>query len=998
MKKFFALMMALALLCTSMTAFADQTGCQHNPETDEEIVVEPTCTEAGYTALKCGNATCGVEYNRVDYDALGHDFSVVVETKEATEEEEGYVVRKCSRCEETDTEVLEKLPASQPTPPAYEPKFTPERPELYGELVEINDPVHTHGYELKGSHKEPTCTEKGETTYFCADCGDSFIVYVKEKGHQIVEGTTTSITVKDPTCTEMGVTQYTGCGLCGSASNPTVWTVTNIAKLGHTYEGETKPDKVIDATCTEPKKEIYVCDRCGDEHTVEVGTKLGHTWERKGYEETHDHAIEPATCTTPGKEGQAIVCSDCGAIQPGSLTGVEVVPVLNHQKWLEDHSDYYYTVVKNEDGEVIEVNVDPSVDPGVNEIDPSEEIKALDKPTHGGQYYIVTGIYGALEIVYTPETCLETGLITVTCKECDAHIEQVIPASGHDWVIEGDSEGNSIKDCTKPNAILLKCKNCGLEKNSQIEAKPAHTIVDEDGNVIGDVVGYAQKKYTDRSIVKYYEKDYNDAFGHIATCADYYKIVKCRVCEQEELVLVKGSGKHNSKGATNYIYKKETCTTDGYELFECADCKYPQVIPHAATGHHMINGKTLKAPTCTESGLRETVCDQCAVTDAKTGKVTYVYSETEEIPAIGHHYVTTTIQPDCRNGLMGQTYKVCSLCGDKVIIKTWSGHTPKDGKYTTKTDATCTKDGIQSFVCGICHEYVTETIPALGHTFDVDTEDLKFVHEKLCGDGTEDDCEAATCKGGASHGTIHKIKCDRCNEVLTWEVDNEPADHTMYNTEGKLNNFVITKLPTCESTGLATYKCSLCGDIVEDYVLPALPHNLTPKFNAKRGAYDIVCTPIEIHTDNTEKLQKMLYSRYEKQVADAIWSRLIGASSQYVAGIGCNYVDEVVIEKTEYAVSQISELRGQIELKDEDTMAPLRDAYVRITWRYTLANGDTVGFTTCREVRADGTFKLTGLSAPEGSHCDFIYVEVVSDPDADELSVGEYNTYGTKSL
>ena len=71
---------------------------------------------------------------------------------------------------------------------------------------------------------------------------------------------------------------------------------------------------------------------------------------------------------------------------------------------------------------------------------------------------------------------------------------------------------------------------------------------------------------------------------------------------------------------------------------------------------------------------------------------------------------------------------------------------------------------------------------------------------------------------------------------------------------------------------------------------------------------------------------------------------------------------------------------------------------VRVTWRYTQANGDTVSFVTVRSVNDNGTFRLTGLSVPSGWTCDFIYAEVVSNPDADELGFGEYATYGSAAL
>ena len=82
-------------------------------------------------------------------------------------------------------------------------------------------------------------------------------------------------------------------------------------------------------------------------------------------------------------------------------------------------------------------------------------------------------------------------------------------------------------------------------------------------------------------------------------------------------------------------------------------------------------------------------------------------------------------------------------------------------------------------------------------------------------------------------------------------------------------------------------------------------------------------------------------------------------------------------------------------------------AYVRITWRYELANGDTVGFKACLPVTVVenanngckiGTFKPSGLTAPYGSTLIDCFVEVVADADADLKPMGSYATYGSDEL
>ena len=67
-------------------------------------VTAPTCTEQGYTTYTCD---CGEDSYDDDYiPALGHDFSVLIDSKAATAVEDGHITNKCSRCDETDTTVF----------------------------------------------------------------------------------------------------------------------------------------------------------------------------------------------------------------------------------------------------------------------------------------------------------------------------------------------------------------------------------------------------------------------------------------------------------------------------------------------------------------------------------------------------------------------------------------------------------------------------------------------------------------------------------------------------------------------------------------------------------------------------------------------------------------------------------------------------------------------------------------------------------------------------
>ena len=65
---------------------------------DEGIIVEPTCTDSGYTQYTC--EVCGHDKISDVIEALGHEYEAI-EVVEPTETEEGYTVYKCNRCGDT---------------------------------------------------------------------------------------------------------------------------------------------------------------------------------------------------------------------------------------------------------------------------------------------------------------------------------------------------------------------------------------------------------------------------------------------------------------------------------------------------------------------------------------------------------------------------------------------------------------------------------------------------------------------------------------------------------------------------------------------------------------------------------------------------------------------------------------------------------------------------------------------------------------------------------
>lgn len=87
----------------------------------------------------------------------------------------------------------------------------------------------------------------------------------------------------------------------------------------------------------------------------------------------------------------------------------------------------------------------------------------------------------------------------------------------------------------------------------------------------------------------------------------------------------------------------QKCQVCDYEISE-SDGSLP-------TGHDYTS-TTVRAATCTEEGLRRSVCDICG------------YSYETRIPAVGHNYQITDVKSS--NGNTRRTY-TCSVCGDSYV-------------------------------------------------------------------------------------------------------------------------------------------------------------------------------------------------------------------------------------------------------------------------------------------------------------------------------------------
>lgn len=942
MKKLVALLMALALLCTSIGAFAE-----------EEIVEEPAAAP-------------------------------VVET-EATEEEVAE----------------EETPAAIVSGDEYDLTTKTIVPKGVGHNFDKHK-----GYAAKSNPEEINC-KPVTLQYYCITCGKVVSIIDYSEGEHEFDETKVKKTVVDPDCLNNGKYVYEGtCTVCGmkNAKKEVV-----ILALGHKLPEE--PAEVKKPTCTEDGYKVFICENknCPNEDNkviVANGTATNHQWTTEAKYEF----LNPATCKEPGSYGFTKVCTVCGTPDTESQEDIVVVTLKSHQDILDEMAkkDAFYK--KAADGKI---EIAEGIDEGETYIDEDPVTKSEYNKTEpaAGEPDPVVGKYGKLKVVYTPATCTEKGRVTVTCVECGATIDQELDAEGHIMKTESNVEGQP-EDCTKGGIVRAYCtKGCGYTVNQTTPAATAHEFPEIPTSYEQELPGGSVKTYA--------------TLNEVPKCQEYYEVYKCANCKVTKKVAKAATVDHTPVNGTS-AKKDATCLEDGIEYFECANCNQTIVKTLKATGHKLAPYNVIKAATCTEEGVRALACT--AKGCAKFGKdadgnaivVKSVSNEegvkTTKIPTIQHVFDKVTEGEACSETIT--TYDKCVMCGQKKNVKVVTGHTPIASTKETVKAADCVNPGLETFTCATCGQFIKYETPALGHTYqrhdgvvwtiEQVKEDHEDENDANCAKNALYNCDAAKCETDKKH----VLKCTACGDkgTLTWTEEGTALDkHTCYKSKTALvDSFTVVEAPTCEKAGYAMYNCNTCNTL-QRYELPKLDHNLVAEFDEKTSTWKFTCQPI--YKTNTpaqgtfglSKLNELLVGYDDAAIVAKVKAKiLLGvADGKVIGAFGKDaHTIEIPVVAPKYDVTSKDGV-GVITLQDKDGMDKLATAYVRITWRYQLANGDTVGFKACLPVTLDakhetGTFKLSGLSAPRGSKLLDRYVEVVTDADADlkQMNTGAYDTYG----
>ena len=730
----------------------------------KSVVTAPTCTEQGYTTHTC--TVCGDSYIDSYVNTTGHKFGNWFVTKAATCTEDGQEQRDCANCDHYETRTVEAT-----------------------------------GHDYKSVVTDPTCTERGYTTHTCTLCGHSYVdSYVNQTGHKFGNWYVT----KNASCTEDGQ-ERRDCANCDHFETRT------IEATGHDYKSV-----VTEPTCTEQGYTTHNCANCGDSYVDSYVSPTGHKF-------GNWYVTKNATCTEDGSERRD--CANCDHYETRVIdaTGhdyrsVVTAPTCTERGYTthtcsvcgDSYVDSYVDATGHKFGNWIVTKAATCTEDGTERRDCENcdhyETRTIEATGHN------------YKSVVTAPTCTEQGYTTHTCAKCgDSYVDSYVDATGHKF---GNWYVTKAATCEEEGTERRDCANCDHYETRTI------TATGHNYKSVVTAPTCTEQGYTTHTCTvcgDSYVDSWVNATGHKfdswvvtkeATCTeDGQERRDCQNCDHYETRTIEATG-HDYKS----VVTAPTCTEQGYTTHTCTVCGNSYLDSYVnPTGHKFGNWFVTKAATCTEDGQERRDCANCD------------HYETRVVEATGHNYKSVVTAPTCTE--RGYTTHTCTNCGHSYVDSYVSPTGHKFGNWYVTKNATCTEDGQERRDCANCDHYETRTIKATGHdyksvvTAPTCTEQGYTTHTcAKCGNSYVDSPTPAL---GHSYGEWYQTKAP------TYEADGEErrdctrCDHYQTRVVPMLKHEYVSVVtdPTCTEQGYTTHTCTKCGDTYVDTFVPALGHN-----------------------------------------------------------------------------------------------------------------------------------------------------------------------------
>lgn len=401
-----------------------------------------------------------------------------------------------------------------------------------------------------------------------------------------------------------------------------------------------------------------------------------------------------------------------------------------------------------------------------------------------------------------PNTCQQTGLEAVLCKDCNEYVfeQRIIPA--HDYQVLYGEEAT----CMKKGYEFQACLKCFDMRTVElpIDSK-AHNMsewqittvatcvnesgvrtkfclcVDENGNQCTETI---TEKYKDAE--NHVDTDWSEYTDKVApTCNSLGYLYKtCSGCNRR---ISKELPRHSESESQLISTVASTCHSKGVEKRKC-ECglEFEIELELAPENHEYSDWTVTKEASCTLGEL------------TRTCRYHYTVSQSIPILANGEHSFgewVTVVEPTC--SLTGLEEQKCADCGKVVTreLSTKHDYTKWTEVQKMSCDESDPKNGIKIAECNNCTYEKTFTIPNL-HSYG------PWFIDKL-----------STCDKGNTG--IKKRICEVCGKT----------EEEQYVQEHDFTNWYVTTKPVCEADGnsglegISTRWCRSC-DLYEQKTVP----------------------------------------------------------------------------------------------------------------------------------------------------------------------------------
>ncbi len=748
------------------------TACQHEHEFEWETVTPATCFHAGE---RRGTCSCGEVVTETIEQLSGHDGSHTEQvTVPVTCTTDGEVTVTCSICNDSVTQTLVSNGHS------------------WGEWSNIQD---------------PTCVRTGTDKRVCTVCGEEETREAEMIAHSWGDWTTT----KPATCTEQGVRERR-CDVCGTSQTD------NTALAEHQLGALVAK---VEPTCADGLEAHYECTVCHQCFVETDGVK---------------QFVDRELLVIPGN-GQHVF----GATVPEQLPTCDKDGVREHKVCSVCRKNY----------DANGVAIDDVTLPATGHLWARESYITVPDCTHSGIEKQVCSICNAgrqVNVDKTPHipqtipqvnaTCTQPGKTeSVECSVCHTVLtpSSEIPATQHNWgewqpfeEPTEDSDGKNIRNCSV----------CGAAEYQDIPSKDHVWGPWQDlGNGWHERTCQTDASHTQKELCSYGE----NGTTHSATCTEAgYTEYECIVCRHvnkvegdaalghiygswiSEIVDEKADGhththyrdctrcnapeaRQRNTCELKSISKEEvTCTTPGYERFQCEQCRsIHEVVTEQATGHtyeyEQDKSHRTHRQKCTKCGLttdyknctlvdtpEKATCDKPLTHNYQCSVCGLVLRITEG-NALGHSLQAPEFSGVNSNGKNQHTEK-CSRCEYEVVTECTIVESSKA--------PTCTEAGSVTKVCQFClHSEQSTGAQSAGHSW------LNDGVYKPTGDGN------------------HMRKCGKCG----------------FEDIQQCNYDVVPTAATCTDKPYDTKTCSECGDSVRVITGEALGHSWKVEYINENG-------------------------------------------------------------------------------------------------------------------------------------------------------------------